>query len=198
MSLKSAWICWYRTWPWMSLKSPWIWLFLTCINPAYNIFRSCSILQFRFKCFTSTFTELVRFLWWLLVWWLSHAKILKSTQEKTLNFTFARPSQLTLIPRMLRDWFRRILWNKFVNERRKNTQVKADFQSSHEAPRSELRVHAWALSSNHNAKQFILIRCKHSRRAARSFVRGLEIRLEKWAFQNNEKTHLCHCLMTPT
>jgi hypothetical protein len=39
-------------------------------------------------------------------------------------------------------------------------------------------VHAWALSSNHNAKQFILIRCKHSQRAARSFVRGLEIRLK--------------------
>jgi hypothetical protein len=37
---------------------------------------------------------------------------------------------------------------------------------------------AWALSSNHNAKQFILIRCKHSQRAARSFVRGLEIRLK--------------------
>jgi hypothetical protein len=36
---------------------------------------------------------------------------------------------------------------------------------------------AWALSSNHNAKQFILIRCKHSQRAARSFVRGLENRL---------------------
>jgi hypothetical protein len=37
-------------------------------------------------------------------------------------------------------------------------------------------VHAWALSSNQNAKQLILIRCKHSQRAARSFVRGLEIR----------------------
>jgi hypothetical protein len=37
---------------------------------------------------------------------------------------------------------------------------------------------AWTLSSNHNAKQFILIRCKHSQRAARSFVRGLEIRLK--------------------
>jgi hypothetical protein len=38
---------------------------------------------------------------------------------------------------------------------------------------------AWALSSNHNAKQLILIGCKHSQRAARSlsFVRGLEIRL---------------------
>jgi hypothetical protein len=36
---------------------------------------------------------------------------------------------------------------------------------------------AWALSSNHNAKQLILIRCKHSQRAARSFVRGLENRL---------------------
>jgi hypothetical protein len=44
------------------------------------------------------------------------------------------------------------------------TSIKADFQSSHEAPRSSLRVHAWALSSNHNAKQLILIR-------------GLEIRL---------------------
>ena len=39
------------------------------------------------------------------------------------------------------------------------------------------RVHAWALSSNHNAKQLILIRCKHSPQAARSFMRGLEIRL---------------------
>jgi hypothetical protein len=56
--------------------------------------------------------------------------------------------------------------------------VKADFQSSHEAPRGSLRVHAWALSSNHNAKQLILIRCKHSQRAARSFVRGLENRLK--------------------
>jgi hypothetical protein len=56
--------------------------------------------------------------------------------------------------------------------------LKADFQSSHEAPRSSLRVHAWALTSNHNAKQLILIRCKHSQRAARSFVRGLEIRLK--------------------
>ena len=55
--------------------------------------------------------------------------------------------------------------------------LKADFQSSHEAPRSSLRVHALALSSNHNAKQLILIRCEHSQRAARSFVRGLEIRL---------------------
>jgi hypothetical protein len=54
---------------------------------------------------------------------------------------------------------------------------KADFQSSHEAPLSLLRVHAWTLSSNHNDKQLILIRCKHLQRAARSFVRGLEIRL---------------------
>jgi hypothetical protein len=46
--------------------------------------------------------------------------------------------------------------------------MKADFQSSHEAPRRSLRVHAWALSSNHNAKQLILIRCKHSQRAART------------------------------
>jgi hypothetical protein len=38
--------------------------------------------------------------------------------------------------------------------------LKADFQSSHAAPRSSLRVHAWALTSNHNAKQLILIRCK--------------------------------------
>jgi hypothetical protein len=44
--------------------------------------------------------------------------------------------------------------------------IKADFQSSHEAPRSSLQVHAWVLSSNHNAKQLILIRCKHSQRAA--------------------------------
>ena len=43
---------------------------------------------------------------------------------------------------------------------------------------SSLQVHAWALSSNHNAKQLILIRCKHSKRAVRSFVRGLEIRLK--------------------
>jgi hypothetical protein len=56
--------------------------------------------------------------------------------------------------------------------------LKAVFQSSHEAPRSSLRVHAWALSANHNAKQLILIRCKHSQRAARSFVRGQEIRLK--------------------
>jgi hypothetical protein len=46
------------------------------------------------------------------------------------------------------------------------TRLKVDFQSSHEAPRSELRVHAWALSSNHNAELLILIRCKHSQRAA--------------------------------
>ena len=59
--------------------------------------------------------------------------------------------------------------------------LKADFQSSHETPRSSLRVHAWALSSNHNAKQLILIRCKHSERAARSFVRGLEIRLKVYS-----------------
>jgi hypothetical protein len=26
------------TWPWMSLKSPWIWLFLTCTNP---VLRNC-------------------------------------------------------------------------------------------------------------------------------------------------------------
>jgi hypothetical protein len=57
--------------------------------------------------------------------------------------------------------------------------LKADFQSSYEAPRSSLRVDAWALSSNHNAKQLILIRCKHSQRAARSVVRGLEIRLKR-------------------
>jgi hypothetical protein len=58
-----------------------------------------------------------------------------------------------------------------------NPSLKANFQSSHEAPRSSLRVHAWALSSNNNAKQLILIRCKHSQQAARSFVRrGLEIR----------------------
>jgi hypothetical protein len=56
--------------------------------------------------------------------------------------------------------------------------IKADFQSSHEAPRSSLWVHAWALSSNHNAKLLILIRCKHSQRAARSFMRGLEIHLK--------------------
>jgi hypothetical protein len=60
------------------------------------------------------------------------------------------------------------------------TGLKADFQSSYEAPRSSLRVHPWALSSNHNAKQLILIRCKHSQRAARSFVRGLA-----WALSSN-------------
>jgi hypothetical protein len=42
----------------------------------------------------------------------------------------------------------------------KSSGVKADFQSSHEAPSSSLRVHAWALSSNHNAELLILIRCK--------------------------------------
>jgi hypothetical protein len=61
--------------------------------------------------------------------------------------------------------------------------LKADFQSSHEAPRRSLRVHTWALSSNHNAKQLILIRCKHSQRAARSFVRGLENRLYSYICQ---------------
>jgi hypothetical protein len=59
--------------------------------------------------------------------------------------------------------------------------LKADFQSSHKSPRSSLRVHAWALSSNHNAKQLILIRCKHSERAARNFVRELEIRLKVYS-----------------
>jgi hypothetical protein len=43
-------------------------------------------------------------------------------------------------------------------------------------------IPAWALSSNHNAKQLILIRCKHSQRAARSFVRGLEIRFKSQGF----------------
>ena len=38
--------------------------------------------------------------------------------------------------------------------------LKADFQSSHEAPRSSLRVHARALSSNHNANMH------HSQRGA--------------------------------
>jgi hypothetical protein len=41
--------------------------------------------------------------------------------------------------------------------------IKADFQASHEAPRSSSQLaasDAWELSSNHNAKQFILIRCK--------------------------------------
>jgi hypothetical protein len=61
--------------------------------------------------------------------------------------------------------------------------LKADFQSSHEAPCSSLRVHAWALSSNYNAKQLILIRCKHSERAARSFVRGLEIRIKVYSIR---------------
>jgi hypothetical protein len=69
---------------------------------------------------------------------------------------------------------RPIIWVHFKNKH----CLKADFQSSHEAPRSSLRVHAWALSSNHNAKQLILITCKHSQRAARSFVRGLENRLK--------------------
>jgi hypothetical protein len=52
--------------------------------------------------------------------------------------------------------------------------------------------------ANHNAKQFILIRCKHSQRAARSFVRGLEIRLNKFA--NKPSTSClrtaCHKLST--
>ena len=39
------------------------------------------------------------------------------------------------------------------------------------------------LQANHNAKQLILIRYKHSQRAARSFVRGLEIRLKGAALQ---------------
>jgi hypothetical protein len=60
--------------------------------------------------------------------------------------------------------------------------LKADFLSSHKSPLSSLRVHAWALSSNHNAKQLILIRCKHSERAARSFVRELiEIRFKVYS-----------------
>ena len=42
------------------------------------------------------------------------------------------------------------------------------------AARCECMHEHFALSSNHNAKQLILIRCKHSQRAARSFVRGLE------------------------
>jgi hypothetical protein len=50
---------------------------------------------------------------------------------------------------------------------------------------SSLRVHAWALSSNHNAKQLILIGCKQSQRAARSFVRGLEIRLNTSRFYSS-------------
>jgi hypothetical protein len=74
-----------------------------------------------------------------------------------------------------------------------HVSIKADFQSSHEAPRSSLRVHAWALSSNHNAKQLILIRCKHSQRAARSFVRGLEIRLNT----ENCAVGLCSAVLCP-
>jgi hypothetical protein len=31
------------TWPWMSLKSPWIWLFLTCTNPVVFCRYSCMI-----------------------------------------------------------------------------------------------------------------------------------------------------------
>jgi hypothetical protein len=45
--------------------------------------------------------------------------------------------------------------------------LKADLQSSHEAPCSSLRVHAWALSSNYNAKQLILINA-----STRSGLRG--------------------------
>jgi hypothetical protein len=60
------------------------------------------------------------------------------------------------------------------------SELKADFQSSQLAA-----IDAWALSSNHNAKPLILIRCMHSQRAARSFVRGLEIRLKSSTFDAN-------------
>jgi hypothetical protein len=57
--------------------------------------------------------------------------------------------------------------------------------------------YAWALSSNHNAKQFILIRCKHSQRAARSFVRGLENRL-KGRFPLTSALPARHCFWRPS
>ena len=82
------------------------------------------------------------------------------------------------------------LYNESIQKRLLvETSLKAVFQSSHEAPRSLLRVHAWALSSNHNAKQLILIRCKHLQRAAKSFVRGLENRLY---VRESAKTCGCH------
>jgi hypothetical protein len=37
---------------------------------------------------------------------------------------------------------------------------------------------------DHNAELLILIRCKHSQRAARSFMRGLEIRLYRPAYSS--------------
>jgi hypothetical protein len=43
------------TWPWMSLKSPWIWLFLTCTNPGKQgccqaVIRMCSHSLFPVLC----------------------------------------------------------------------------------------------------------------------------------------------------
>jgi hypothetical protein len=67
------------TWPWISLKSPWIWLSLTCTNPTSNILfsddilkciwheisyflewknsLSCSVTYFSVSCFYGLFTR---------------------------------------------------------------------------------------------------------------------------------------------
>jgi hypothetical protein len=80
----------------------------------------------------------------------------------------------------------RIIWNCFfvflrmVLKYNWNTArpLMAVFQSILARSSSQLAANdAWALPSNHNAELLILIRCKHSQRDARSFMRGLEIRL---------------------
>jgi hypothetical protein len=81
----------------------------------------------------------------LFSWWYTQSSCMSSTWE---------------------DW--RELKRGSLSRLAPRSTLKADFQSSHEAPRSSLRVHAWALSSNRNAKQSILIRYKHSQRAART------------------------------
>jgi hypothetical protein len=68
---------------------------------------------------------------------------MKKTQRKIISVSY------------LYMWYRFMLI--YINYNFDFLGLKADFQSSHEAPRSSLRVHAWALSSNHNAKQLILI-----------------------------------------
>jgi hypothetical protein len=65
-----------------------------------------------------------------------------------------------------------------VENRLNNCPLKGGFPVLARSSSQLAASDAWALSSNHNAKRFILIRCKHSQRAARSFVRGLEIRLK--------------------
>jgi hypothetical protein len=77
---------------------------------------------------------------------------MKKTQRKIISVSY------------LYMWYRLMLI--YINLNFDFLGFKADFQSSHEAPRSSLRVHAWALSSNDNAKQLILIRCKHLRGAS--------------------------------